>query len=166
MKDQRMIRARRTPGFTILEILIVLAVIAILAVMAVPNFRGMQSESWKEKAKGDLRILKAAVESYDMNTGSYPVATAASNRTISTNWQGRLMSAKPAIIEKILNDPFTAGGSTPYRYVLSTDDETQANFYLIWSVGLDGVTSITGIDNATGAIIGSAGDDFITTNTK
>ena len=156
----------KNSGFTIMEILIVLAVIAVLMAVAIPRFRGLQMEAWRSKAQGDLVTLKAAIESYKMNNAGYPVETPGAGKTISTGWQAALTAAKPAMISNALNDPFSGGGSTPYRYVLSADDANKANFYLVWSVGPDGSTSITGIDDTSGAVTGAAGDDLIETNGK
>ncbi|UCD15446.1 MAG: prepilin-type N-terminal cleavage/methylation domain-containing protein, partial [Candidatus Omnitrophota bacterium] len=51
-------------GFTLIELLIVIAVISILLSIALPRFRGMQEEGNIAKAKGELRTLQTAVESY------------------------------------------------------------------------------------------------------
>lgn len=153
-------------GFTLIELLIVMAVIAILIAIAIPSFRGMQLEAKKARAQGDLQVLKVAVESYYKNNSKYPVETTNTGLTISTNWQSVLTGATPKIVNNVLNDPFTAGGATQYRYVLSANDETKANFYLIWSVGVDAATTITGLSDATGVVAGGAGDDLTESNGK
>ena len=64
-------------GFTIIELLIVIAVISILIGIALPRFRGMQEEGKIAQAKGELRTLQTAVESYYIhNSNTYPAAGA------------------------------------------------------------------------------------------
>ena len=109
-------------GFTILELLIVIAVIAILVGIALPRFRGMREEGLITQAKGELRTLQTAVESYYIHNGSYP-----------TTFPGDLESAIPNIIGTTApTDPFTA--SSDYGYATSDND----NYYVIYLVGQGG----------------------------
>lgn len=102
-------------GFTILELLIVIAVIAILVGIALPRFKGMQDEGNIAKAKGELRMLQTAVESYNVHTGGLP-------DTLS-----RLTSATPQVAPTVLpKDPF---GGADYGY--STAD----SYFVIYSIG-------------------------------
>ena len=113
-------------GFTILELLIVIAVIAILVGIALPRFKGMQDEGNIAKAKGELRMLQTAVESYKIHYGALPVAL--SNTT----------TAVPQIAPTTLpTDPF---GGAAYGYTVAGD------YYIIYSKGpgtTAGVGSIT-----------------------
>lgn len=59
-------------GFTLIELLIVVAIIAILAAIAVPNFLEAQTRSKVSRVKADLRILKTALEAYNMDLNYYP----------------------------------------------------------------------------------------------
>ena len=70
----------RRKGFTILELLIVIAVIAILVGIALPRFKGMQDEGNIARAKGELRMLTTAVESYYIHNNN-TLPTALSNLT-------------------------------------------------------------------------------------
>ena len=93
-------------GFTILELLIVIAVIAILVGIALPRFKGMQDEGNIAKAKGELRTLQTAIESYYIHNNSTMPATLSA-----------LTTAVPNIIGTTLpKDPFVAGGATDYGY--------------------------------------------------
>ena len=111
----------RKRGFTLIELLIVIAVISILIGIALPRFKGMQDEGNIVKSKGELRTLKAAVESfYIHNSNAYP--SALSNLTLAT----------PNIVPSIPNDPFS---NTTYGY---TRGGTNSKFYVIYSVGVSG----------------------------
>lgn len=110
-------------GFTIIELLIVIAVIAILVGIALPRFKGMQDEGKIAQAKGELRTLQSAVESYYIHqSNTYPTALSfLTGATITPNLLG---SALPA-------DPFN--GTNDYRYATSG-----TNYYVIYSVGPSG----------------------------
>jgi len=148
-------------GFTLIEILIVIAVIAILAGISLPYMKGMQDEGNTARAAGELRSLATAVESfYIHNSHTYPVQTT----TVDTAWQSdtsSLTTASPTIIKSVLYDPFVAGGATEYRY--ATSHGTTSQYYIIFSVGPDNATTITGISTA-GAVVGAVGDDIYISN--
>lgn len=125
-------------GFTLIELLIVIAVISILIGIALPRFRGMQDEGNIAKAKGELRTLQTAVESYYIhNNNAYPA-----NLTdlIAT-------TTKPLIVSSIPADPFSATGAA-YVY---TRGGTNSKFYIIYSVGpgANGGASISATDTVT-----------------
>lgn len=110
-------------GFTLIELLIVIAVIAILIGIALPRFKGMQDEGNIAKAKGELRTLQTAVESYYIHHSQvYPTSLTL------------LTAAKPSIVTAIPDDPFEAGG-TDYQYVVGG---TNDKYYILYSVGPDG----------------------------
>ncbi len=120
----------RKKGFTLIELLIVIAVISILVGIALPRFRGMQEEGKIAQAKGELRTLQTAMESYYIHTGAYPAALTS------------LTSAIPNIIGSALpTDPFKVGTN----YVLATDGATPVKYYVIYSVGTagDGTAAVT-----------------------
>lgn len=123
----------RKNGFTLIELLIVIAVIAILIGIALPRFKGMQDEGNIAKAKGELRTLQTAVESYYIhNNNAYPAALAT------------LTSATPNIIGTSLpTDPFTA--ASDYGYALSAN----SRYYVIYSIGAGGNGSATVNDSGT-----------------
>ena len=115
-------------GFTLIELLIVIAVISILIGISLPRFKGMQDEGNIAKAKGELRTLQTAVESYYIhNNHAYPATTAAALQTA-------LAAAVPSIIDYVPTDPFSAT-SADYVNVMGG---TNSKFYIIYSVGPGG----------------------------
>ncbi|MFB3896431.1 MAG: type II secretion system protein [bacterium] len=59
-------------GFTLIELLIVVAIIAILAAIAIPNFLAAQTRAKVSRAKGEMRTLATALESYYVDNTSWP----------------------------------------------------------------------------------------------
>jgi type II secretion system protein G len=112
-------------GFTILEILVVLAVLAILIGMAVPRIKGMQDQGGMTRAKSELRTVQAAVESYKINTGSYPSGTSMDG----------LVTASPQLVTyENLQDPWGGAGVRNHSYqLMNPGNDTQ--YYLIQSRG-------------------------------
>lgn len=104
-------------GFTILELLIVIAVIAILVGIALPRFKGMQDEGNIARAKGELRTLQTAIESYYVHNNAIPT-------------DAQLIAAVPNIVGTTTpKDPFVAGGATDYPIV------SNGQYFVVYSVG-------------------------------
>ncbi|MEO8376027.1 MAG: type II secretion system protein GspG [Candidatus Sumerlaeota bacterium] len=93
------------PAFTLIELLVAVAVIAILAAIAVPNFLEAQTRSKVSRAKADMATLRTALESYAVDSSSYPVNSSGLGLT------GDLYNlTKPvAYISSIPVDPFLHG---------------------------------------------------------
>jgi general secretion pathway protein G len=120
----------RRKAFTIIELLIVIAVISILIGLMLPRFKGMQDEGNIAKAKGELRTLQIAVESYYIhNSNTYPASITNTNLTGQT----------PQIVSSVPTDPFSSS-SAIYGYVRGG---TNDKFYVIYSAGPAGTGSAT-----------------------
>lgn len=128
-------------GFTLIELLIVIAVISILIGIALPRFKGMQDEGNIAKAKGELRTLQTAVESfYIHNNQTYPSALSV------------VATATPSIVTSIPTDPFDSA-SAAYGYVRGG---TNNKFYVIFSDGPGGNGSATIASDAVSETNGSS----------
>lgn len=138
----------KNKGFTLIELLIVIAVISILIGIALPRFKGMQDEGNRARAKGELRTLQTAVESFKIHAANSALPTGLGNLNANTTVPNIIGTTLPT-------DPFNQG--TNYGYAAN------GGYYAIWSVGPGGSATITGITSA-GAITGSAGDDIYVTN--
>ncbi|MFC1560032.1 prepilin-type N-terminal cleavage/methylation domain-containing protein [Candidatus Margulisiibacteriota bacterium] len=120
----------RNKGFTLIELLIVMGILALLMMIPILAFKGMQDEARSTKARGDLRTLKVAIETYYKNNGNeYPPE----NDLLSA-----LQQASIQIVETDLYDPFGSTSTSPYGYKLATGDPSTAHYYVLYSKGPNG----------------------------
>ena len=61
-------------AFTLIELLIVIAIVLILIAIALPNFLEAQIRAKVTKAKGEIRTVATALESYQIDWREYPWA--------------------------------------------------------------------------------------------
>jgi general secretion pathway protein G len=66
--------AARTPGFTLLELLVVVVIIGLLAGFVAPRYLGQVGKSEVNVAKAQLDALEKALDQYRLDTGRYPSA--------------------------------------------------------------------------------------------
>jgi general secretion pathway protein G len=73
-------------GFTLIEILVVIGIIGLLAVFLVPNLLGAQDRAKEAAVKAVMHSLQLAVEAYNMENDSYPVARGAGIENLCKNY--------------------------------------------------------------------------------
>jgi len=105
----RRLASRARAGFTLIELLLVMVIIAILAAVVVPKFVGRSEQARITRAKADVNILGTALNSMEIDTGSYPATLQGLITPPSGNaddWHG------PYIERGVPNDPW----KHPYSY--------------------------------------------------
>ena len=55
---------RRTPGFTLIELMIVIVIVGILAALTIPNFTSMTTRSKEAQVIGNAHTLQVAAEDF------------------------------------------------------------------------------------------------------
>jgi prepilin-type N-terminal cleavage/methylation domain-containing protein len=75
---------RKSPAFTLIELLIVIAIIAILAGLAFPAVSGAIGSSRKTQARNDVAQLAAAVKAFQLEYGRLPVSGASTSDNLDT----------------------------------------------------------------------------------
>ncbi|OGX04622.1 MAG: hypothetical protein A3G87_08265 [Omnitrophica bacterium RIFCSPLOWO2_12_FULL_50_11] len=143
-------------GFTLLELLVVITLIILIAGIAIPRFAGVTDEGRKAKARGELKTLQTAIESYLLNTSPTLPAAAGGNLT---DIQTALEGATPRLVGEVTDfvDPFTA--SSTYLYKI----DTNSRYYVIHSVGPDRTADISSMSTS-GDVTGGPDDDIFATN--
>jgi len=68
-------KQRRSPGFTLLELMVVLLILALLASVAAPRVTKYLARAKSETAKIQVDALSAAVDSFHLDNGRFPSAS-------------------------------------------------------------------------------------------
>jgi general secretion pathway protein G len=121
--------ATRTPGFTLLELLVVVVIIGLLAGFVAPRYFGQVGKSEVNVAKAQLDALEKALDQYRLDTGRYPSAELGLKALVErppseSKWNG------PYLRKAIPLDPW----GKPYLYRIPGE---KSEFDLI-SYGKDG----------------------------
>ncbi len=101
---------KRLKGFTLIELLIVIAIILILIAIALPNFLEAQIRAKITKARGDLRTVGIAMDSYFLDFRMYPPDHDPSELGINSRGLFQLTSPIEYITE-LPEDVFNSGSS-------------------------------------------------------
>lgn len=82
--------ARRTQGFTLIEILVVMAIIGMLAIMVAPNIFNQQASARRDAAMSQISTLEAALDTHRLDVGEYPDSLEGlmENESDSAAWNG------------------------------------------------------------------------------
>lgn len=127
INNQRSTR-RRSGGFTLVEMLLVLVILATLAAIVIPKMSGRSEQAKITAAKSQISSFEMAIDSYEVDTGTYPrslddLLNAPSN---ARNWRGPYLKKGAPL------DPW----GNPYVYVYPGKNNTDG--YDLMSTGPDG----------------------------
>ncbi|MCM8833180.1 MAG: type II secretion system protein GspG [Candidatus Omnitrophica bacterium] len=110
----------------------------------------LSPEAKNKRAFSDLRNIKLAVEAYVADYGILPTT---SNNT--SDLENALVNAKTRLIDYIPNDPWDTSNKYRWQRTASPD-----NYYVIYSVGSDGSSSIN-VTSTNGGTVNNGGTDDI-----
>lgn len=119
-------------SFTLIEILVVATIIGLLAATGFISYRQLSKQSRDAKRKLDLEQVRAALEIYRSNIGSYPISS------VPPNWSSDLIVLTTPIVylQKLPNDPNPALYSYYYYgsnvdYILAAHLENGSTNYCL-----------------------------------
>lgn len=132
-------RQRPTEGFSLIELLIVALIVALLAGYVGPKLWGESNKDDKAKiALNEMKVISAALERYQLDTGRYPTTDQGLQALISNinepGWHGPYLSKEDAI------DPW----GYPYIY---RSPGPKGQKYKLLSLGADGKEGGDGDDS-------------------
>lgn len=124
---------KKSPGFTLLEMLVVLVIIGLLAGLVGPRLFSKVDQSRVAAAQTQVKLLRGAVENLRLDIGRLPsneeglnlLLRAPSDSSLASRWRG------PYLDDALPADPW----GRPYRYAVPGADGQQ---FAIYSLGADG----------------------------
>lgn len=125
-------------GFTLIEILVTISIIALLTMVGLTNFKVANQKARDGRRQGDLEQIKAALELYRTDAGSYP----ANGAWLVPN--GSLVYSGTTYMQNIPDDPIS---SRSYYYRTPDAGET---YRLCAALELTTTGSCTGNPSCTG----------------
>lgn len=133
--------SKRSPGFTLIEIIVVIAVVAILASLVSPMVFQNVGDAKSTTARAQIEILALALDSYRLDNDRYP-STEVGLTALRDRPEGELGRAwrGPYLRREVPADPW----GRPYVY-RSPGDENPSSYDLL-SLGRDGEPGGTGED--------------------
>ena len=136
-------RAKRSAGFTLIELMVVLVILGLLAGLVGPRLFGRVDSSKVQTAETQIKMFRGALQAYRLDVGRFPSTTeglAALTRPpaeAAEFWKG------PYLEDEVPPDPW----NTPYRYEHPADN---LQGFALYSLGADAERGGEGVDAEVG----------------
>lgn len=139
---------RRSPGFTLIELMIVVAIVGILAAIAYPSYQQYVIRSNRAVAKAALNQLASRQEAFYADRKTYATTLTDLGLGADTLYLGREGGFNALVAQAIYSLTINAG-ATAFSYTLSATPQNQQTA----DIARCGTLSLTesGVRGATGA---------------
>ncbi|MEP3225956.1 MAG: type II secretion system major pseudopilin GspG [Parasphingorhabdus sp.] len=133
LKDSQKSNARKSNGFTLVELMVVIFILGLLTTVVVINVLPSQDRAMVEKARADIATLGQALEMYRLDNLSYP--TSADGLAVLSSAPASLSPSaryrQGGYIKKLPEDPW----GRPYQY---DNPGRNGPGFDLYSLGADG----------------------------
>jgi len=136
-------RARRSAGFTLIELMVVILILGVLAALVVPRVMTRPDEARVVAAKQDIAQVMQALKLYRLDNGRYPTTEQGLQALVVRPTGGPIPNNWKAYLDKVPNDPW----GRPYQF-LSPGVRGEID---VFSFGADGQSGGTGFDADVGS---------------
>lgn len=109
---------RTSRGFTLIELVVVISILAILSGVLVPRVSSHLESARDARRLADIKAVRAAIEQYHLDKGSYPPANANSNYggwDVSTDGDFIRVLSEQGYLDSDATDPIN-DATFQYRY--------------------------------------------------
>ena len=109
------VSARRTEGFTLIEILVVITILGILAALIVPRVMDRPDQARATAARADIAAIMGALKLYRLDNGTYPTTEQTLGALVKKPDRGEIPRNWKAggYLDKLPVDPW----GTDYQYL-------------------------------------------------
>jgi general secretion pathway protein G len=133
MRSYKLVSFPKSPGFTLLEMLVVLMIIGLIAGLVGPRLFSKVDQSKITAAETQIKVLRSAIENIRLDIGRYPTAEEGlslltkppADPALAARWRG------PYLDDALPVDPWT----NPYQYALGG---ANGQPFALYSFGADG----------------------------
>jgi general secretion pathway protein G len=132
------LKAGRTAGFTLVEIMVVVVILGILAVLIVPRVLGRSDEARQAAARHDIATIMQSLKLYRLDNGRFPTNDQGLQALVSKPSAAPIPSNWKPYLDKVPKDPW----GNVYQY-LNPGVHGEVD---VFSLGADGQPGGTGAD--------------------
>ncbi len=121
--------AKRSAGFTLIEVMVVVVIIGVLATLVLPRVLNRTDDAYQAAVKSDIQALTSAFKLYKLDNFNYPTTDQGIEALVSQpggakNWK------QGGYVDQLPTDPW----GNPYQYL----SPGRNGEFDVWSYGADG----------------------------
>ena len=105
--------ARRSRGFTLIEVMVVIVILGVLAALIVPRIMSRPDEARVAAARQDIASLMQALKLYRLDNRRYPSTAQGLSALVDKPTTAPVPSHWKPYLERLPRDPW----GTPYQYL-------------------------------------------------